>query len=523
VPIDPAYPPDRQSYILEDAGAAVLVTQRALLSGLTAPGTTVLELDADRAAIDRREPTAPDLDLDPEQAAYVIYTSGSTGRPKGVAVSHRSVTNLMDHMRREPGIDEHDVVVNVTTPAFDLSVPDWFLPLTSGARLFIVAPETTLDPDELAARIAEAAGTFMQATPTTWQLLVDSGWTGSHGLKIVCGGEPLPGGLAGDLLDRGAELWHMYGPTETTVWSSILRLTSGDGGPPPLGGPIANTRFHVVDRAGRHTPIGVPGELLIGGDGVALGYHGRPDLTAERFIADPFGGAGRLYRTGDLVRWRADGTLEFVGRADTQVKLRGFRIELGEIEAVLTAHPGVAAAVAVVREDVPGDRRLVAYVVAEGDPAPGSNDLRHLVRTRLPEYMVPSAFVSLDALPVTPNGKLDRAGLPNPSGIRPDTGRELVPPSTPVELALAEIWQDMLGIDQVGVDDHFFDLGGHSLSAVAMLARVHEELGIDLYLGTIFEAASIRALAEVITEELLSQAGDDDLRAALAEAEASES
>ncbi len=524
VPIDPAYPPDRQGFILTDAGASVLITQRRLLNGLVAGAAAALELDVDWPRIVRHEPTPPAIEADADQAAYVIYTSGSTGRPKGVAVSHRSVANLMAQMRRAPGLDERDVVVNLTTPAFDLSVPDWFLPLTSGARLFVVPHEVTLDPDELAARIAQAAGTFMQATPTTWQLLVDSGWTGSAGLKIVCGGEPLSRVLADALLERGAELWHMYGPTETTVWSSILRLEAGEG-PPPLGGPIDNTQFHVVDRDGRLVPTGVPGELLIGGAGVALGYHGRPDLTAERFVPDGFGGdpGARLYRTGDLVRRRSDGTLEFAGRADQQVKLRGFRIELGEIEAVLAAHPGVAAAVAVVREDVPGDRRLVAYVVSEGERAPAIQDLRQLARGRLPQYMVPSAFVMLDALPVTANRKLDRAALPAPSGARPDTGQAFAAPSTPVEEALAAIWREILGLDRVGVDDHFFGLGGHSLSAVAMLARVHDELGVDLFLGVIFETPSIRGLAETVTHRLLSEAGDEDLLLALAEVEAAES
>jgi len=521
VPIDPAYPPDRQAFILEDAGVSVLITQRRLLSGLTAGTVAHLELDADASRIARHEPTPPPIDADADAAAYVIYTSGSTGRPKGVAVSHRSVANLMTQMRRAPGLDEHDVVVNLTTPAFDLSVPDWYLPLTTGARLFVVPHEITLDPDELAARIAQAAGTFMQATPTTWQLLVDSGWTGSADLKVVCGGEPLSRALANELLERGAALWHMYGPTETTVWSSILQLRPGEG-PLPLGGPIDNTSFYVVDRHGRLTPMGVPGELLIGGEGVALGYHGRADLTGERFVPDRFGEdpAARVYRTGDLVRWRDGGTLEFIGRADDQVKLRGFRIELGEIEAVLAAHPGVAAAVAVVREDVPGDRRLVAYVVPAGDRSPSAHDLRHMARTRLPQYMVPSNFVTLESLPISANRKLDRGALPPPGGARPDTGRAFAPPSTPVEEALATIWRDMLGLERVGVDDHFFDLGGHSLTAVGMLARVHDEFGVELFLGSIFETSSIRGLAETITERLLSESDDEALLLVLAEVEA---
>jgi hypothetical protein len=304
------------------------------------------------------------------------------------------------------------------------------------------------------------------------------------------------------------------------VWSSILRLESGQG-PPVLGGPIDNTVFRLVDRADQLVPVGVPGELLIGGDGVALGYHGRPDLTAERFVADPHSDdpRARVYRTGDLLRMRPDGTFEFVGRADNQVKLRGFRIELGEIEAVLAGHPGVASAVAVIREDQPGDRRLVAYVVPEGERAPSMHDLRHLARSRLPQYMVPSTFVTLEALPLSANRKLDRKALPAPDGVRPDTGRSYVAPETPVEEALAAIWSEILRLERVGIDDHFFDLGGHSLSAVAMFARVHDVLGVDLELGSIFTTPSIRGLAETIAQRMLSQADDEELRLVLAEIE----
>jgi acyl-CoA synthetase (AMP-forming)/AMP-acid ligase II/acyl carrier protein len=385
----------------------------------------------------------------------------------------------------------------------------------------IVPHEATLDADELAARLARAGGTFMQATPTTWQLLVDGGWPGSASLRIVCGGEPLPRPLADALRERGAALWHMYGPTETTVWSSVLRLEPGEG-PPPLGGPIANTAFYVLDRHGEPVPTGVPGELYIGGAGVARGYRGRPELTAERFVPDPFGVApgARLYRTGDLVRWRADGTLEFLGRGDEQVKLRGFRIELGEVEAVLAAHPAVSAAAAAVREDTPGDRRLVAYAVADPAAPPTQHDLRALARARLPSYMVPAAFVLLDALPVSANRKLDRAALPAPGGARPALGRRYAAPETPVEEVLASIWREVLALDRVGVEDDFFDLGGHSLLAVKMLARLADELGVSLPLGAIFERATIRGLAEAVAEQLVREAGDAELRAALAEVEA---
>jgi amino acid adenylation domain-containing protein len=523
VPIEPTYPPQRQEFMLADAQAPVLITQERFLGAVDPRGASVVCVDRDWDRIGALAAEPLGIDTDPEQVAYVIYTSGSTGQPKGVEVTHGSVANLMSHMSRAPGIGPGDILANLTTPAFDLSVPDWYLPLTTGARLVIVPREATLDGVELADWLARAGATFVQATPTTWQLLVDAGWKGSAGLKIVCGGEALPRALADELRARGSSLWHMYGPTETTVWSSVLELEAGDG-PTPLGGPIANTSFYVLDRNHEPVPIGVPGELYIGGDGLARGYHGRPDLTAERFVPDPFaaGDGSRLYRTGDLVRWREDGTLEFLGRIDQQVKLRGFRIELGEIEAVLDSHHDVSAAAVSVREDSPGDQRIVAYVVPAGEHRPDAEQLRRLLKTKLPPFMVPSAFVVLEAFPVTPNGKLDRRALPPPNGTRPDLARSYVAPQSPVEEALAAIWRAVLGVDRVGLDDDFFDLGGHSMLAVRMLTKVHDELGLELSLGAVFEHSTIRELAGSMTAELLGQQDEAELADLLAEVEASE-
>jgi amino acid adenylation domain-containing protein len=521
VPVDPTYPTDRQAYIFADAQVRVLLTQESLLGGIDAGDATVVCVDRDGSRIAERSDAAPAVEADPEQLAYVIYTSGSTGRPKGVEITHRSVANLMAYMREQPGLSEDDVLVNLTTPAFDLSVPDWYLPLTTGARLVIVPREVTLDGIELAGALARAGATFVQATPTMWQLLVDAGWPGSNRLKVVCGGEALPRTLANDLVARAAELWHMYGPTETTVWSSILRLEAGDG-TPPLGGPIANTTFHLVDGNGEEVPIGVPGELLIGGAGLARAYHGQPELTAEKFVADRFGSSERLYRTGDLVRLRANGTLEFLGRIDHQVKLRGYRIELGEIEEVLAQHEDVRTAVAIVREDVPGDRRLVAYVVPSGSAAPSVEDLRALAKAKLPPFMVPSAIVTLDELPATPNRKLDRTTLPAPDGARPELERPYSAPNGPVEELLASIWRELLTVDRVGIDDDFFDLGGHSLLAVAMLSRVQDEFGVELPLGVAFARPTVRELAESVTAALLGEATEDELAELIGEPEASE-
>ncbi len=512
VPVDPSYPPERQEFMLSDAEVPVIVSQERLVGTLNPHGAQVICVDRDHELIAAQTEQAPVVDPDPEQTAYVIYTSGSTGRPKGVQVTHRSVANLIAHMRRAPGLGEEDVLANITTPAFDLSVPDWYLPLLSGARLLIIPREATTDGMALADWLARSGATFMQATPTTWQLLIDGGWAGSPALKIVCGGEALPRALVGELLSRGASLWHMYGPTETTVWSSILELRADTGGP-PLGGPIANTTFYVLDAHRRLLPVGVPGELHIGGDGLAAGYLRRPELTAERFVPNPFG-AGSVYRTGDLVRWRPDGTLEFSGRIDHQVKLRGYRIELGEIEAVLASHPGVTSAVAVVRELGPGDRRLLAYVVPAEDEL-DIDDLRRLLKRTLPPFMVPSAFIALQALPVSANGKIDRAALPLPDRAGPS--RSYAPPESPVQEALAEIWAEVLGVERVGIDDDFFDLGGHSLLAVKMLARVQDDFGVQLYLGGLFDRATVRALAEVVMLELLGDATDDEVASLLAE------
>jgi amino acid adenylation domain-containing protein len=518
VPIEPTYPPQRQELLIADAGAPMLITQERYLGTTDRRGRAVVSIDRDRHRLEAHADGPLQIDTGPDALAYVIYTSGSTGEPKGVEVRHRSAANLLAEMRVHPGVGESDVVANLTTPAFDLSVPDWYLPLTSGARLVVVPREATLDGVDLADWLVRMGATIVQATPTTWQMLIDTGWQGSEQLKVVCGGEALTRALAQELLARSASVWHMYGPTETTVWSSAIRLPPGDG-PPPLGGPTANTTFYVLDANRQPVPVGVPGELYIGGDGLARGYHGRPELTAEKFVENPFAraGEGRLYRTGDLMRWRESGTLEFLGRSDQQVKLRGFRIELHEIESVLGSDPAVAAAVVSVREDSPGDRRLVAYVVPADHEAPDHERLRRLLRSTLPPFMVPSMFVTLERLPVTPNGKLDRASLPAPDGARPNLERPYAAPEGPVEQALASIWREVLGLDRVGRHDDFFDLGGHSLLAVKMLARVHDSLGVSLALRQLFDGSTMSELAGALTAELLAEAKSDDVAHVLAE------
>ena len=519
VPVDPAYPAERRAYMVADAEAPVIVTQESLLEELAAQDGTLVCIDRDWPTISEETPFATDGRVASDALAYVIYTSGSTGRPKGVEIRHRSVVNLLTSMAEHPGVDEGDVVVNVTTPAFDLSVPDLYLPLVRGATLVVAPKEHTQDPGRLAALLDRCGATLMQATPTTWRMLVDAGWEGKHDLKIVCGGEALPRSLANELVERGASLWHMYGPTETTVWSSIMQLGRGNGSP-PIGGPIANTRFYVVDDHLEPVPIGVAGELLIGGAGVARGYRNRPELTAEKFFDDPFVDDGtRLYRTGDKMRRRADGTLEFLGRLDNQVKLHGYRIELGEIEAALDAHPDVRQSVVVIQEDGMGGSRLVAYVVGGEGAEPAIPDLRRQLAASVPAYAVPSSFVRLDALPLTANGKVDLKALPRPDGGRSDLASSYVAPRTPTEEALAAVWSDLLQVDRVGADDDFFELGGHSLLAVKMVARIRDTLGVELFLPTVFEHATLAALAEKVTAALLADSGELELLLAETELE----
>ena len=497
VPIDPSYPAERVAYMLQNAEAPVLVTEEALLDRLPSHDAHVVCIDRDWPAIEREPDTPPENRIEPENLAYVIYTSGSTGNPKGVEIPHRALVNFLWTMRERPGLENDDVLLAVTTLSFDIAGLELYLPLVVGARV-VIAPETaTANPAELA-RMIEAFGvTVMQATPTTWRMIVDAGWPGKPGLKALCGGEALPLALADALVDRQLQLWNMYGPTETTIWSTTTRITTR-GKPITIGKPIANTTLHVLDDALQPVPIGAEGELHIGGHGVARGYRGRQDLTAERFLPDPFDTApnARIYKTGDLVRYRADGEVEYIGRLDHQVKVRGFRIELGEIETVLSRHEAVRAAVAMAREDTPGDPRVVAYVIPNGKAA-NSADLREHVARSLPPYMVPSAIVTLESFPLTPNGKIDRKALPEPTRER-DAELAYVAPRTGLEQRLVKIWEHVLDITPIGVTDDFFELGVTSIVAAQLFARIEHELGHDLPLGAVFQAPTIERLAQLL-------------------------
>ncbi len=510
VPVDPDFPADRIALLLADSGALAALTTDELADRLPVPlpepmsGTgRVIRLDRD-AELLAGSPATPLPDgPSPDDLAYVIYTSGSTGRPKGVLLPHRPVVNFLLTMAERPGMAADDVVGAANTIACDMPVLDLYLPLLRGARIEMVPRALVTDGERLAERLGTAGVTYLQGTPTTWRLLQEVGWRPPAGFTALAGAEKVPADLAHWLHDAGARVWHLYGPTETAVWSTVHEV-AGSEDPLPLGGPVANTRLLVVDENLRRVPVGVPGELLIGGAGVADGYWQRPELTAERFVADPELGDQLVYRTGDVVRWRADGVLEFLGRSDFQVKVRGYRIELGEIESALRAHDAVRDAVVVVREDVPGDRRLTGYVdlmdPAGTDRSALVGELHAQCRHRLPEYMMPSALVVLDALPLTANrNKVDRAKLPAPDGTRPDLG-DYQAPRTADERRLAGIVGEVLGLDRVGVHDDFFALGGHSLLATRVVARIRAAFGMDVPVRTMFTHPTVAGLASTLPD-----------------------
>ncbi|MDH3276217.1 MAG: amino acid adenylation domain-containing protein, partial [Gammaproteobacteria bacterium] len=512
LPLDPTYPADRLAFMLEDAQAAAVLTQRPLADTLPDQIEKVICVDEDDSEARDEPGRNPGRAVNPDDIAYVIYTSGSSGKPKGVQIPHKAIVNLLRAMSQEPGITGQDTLYSVTTLSFDISVLELLLPITTGARVVIADSAVVYDGRKLLAEIKASAATMMQATPATWRLLLDAGWRQKLPLKILCGGEALSPQLASRLIDKGESLWNLYGPTEATIWSTIFKIdtniASGEAAV-PIGRPISNTRVLILDKSLQLVPIGVAGELHIGGVGLARGYLNRPELTVEKFIADPFSDdpGARLYKTGDLARLREDGNIEFLGRIDQQVKLRGFRIELGEIESTLADHEAVREAAVVIREDEPGDQRLVSYVVADEFNAPSVTDLRALVRSKLPEYMLPSAFILLDRLPLTANGKLDRNALPIPEGER-QSEETFVEPRSDLERQLVEIWLQVLKLERLGIHDNFFDLGGHSLLATQVVSRIRAQLGIELPLSEMFEHPTVAELAQVM--ESLPGAGADD-------------
>ncbi len=471
IPLDPSYPKERLDFILQEAKPKVALTQERLALDLGSIEARIVCLDADWALISRASSTSPSSAVGPEDLAYLIYTSGSTGKPKGVEIPHRAVVNFLHSMLREPGIAAADRLLAVTTLSFDIAGLELLLPIIAGARVVIAGQDVVGDGNRLAELIAESRISVLQATPATWRLLIEAGWKPSGSFKMLCGGEELPRELAAELLSAGGELWNMYGPTETTIWSAVSRVHAGEG-PVLVGPPIANTQFYILDPGLEPAPLGVPGELYIGGDGLARGYHKRPELTAEKFVANPFRNGEKMYRTGDLARALPDGAVEFLGRVDYQVKIRGFRIEPGEIEATLALHPDIRET-AVVARNGRGTKYLAAYFTTRNCREPDSMELKEFAARRLPAYMIPSYFVKLAALPRTPNGKLNRDALPAPDPDGSPLSRTIHPPRNGSEEKLVEICSEVLRLDRISIDDDLFQLGADSIQMFQIVARAN--------------------------------------------------
>jgi amino acid adenylation domain-containing protein len=506
LPIDPDYPADRVSFILQDAGASLLVTHKGFADGLPAHAAEVVDLDEDAYQIAACSDRPARVEVAQENLAYVIYTSGSTGRPKGVAVTHRSLVNHMSWMSGRFPLSASDAVLQKTPYTFDASAWEFFAPLLEGARLVVAAPGGHYDPDYLIRAINGEGVAVLQVVPTLLERLVEAeGFGRCESLRrVYCGGEALSPRLVARFSERlpSAELCNLYGPTEATI-DATYRVCEAGRDVTPIGRPVSNARAYVLDAHMRLAPAGVAGELYLGGECLARGYLNNPGLTAERFVPDTLSGeaGSRLYRTGDLARWDSAGELEYLGRADRQVKVRGYRIEAGEVEAALLSHSGVREAAVAAREDARGEKRLVAYVVAaDGAGAVDAGELREHVRGMLPEYMVPSAFVALEGLPLTSSGKVDRGALPAPEEAALDGGRAYVAPRTPVEELLARVWTTVLGLEEVGVEDNFFLLGGHSLLATQVVSRVREVFDVELPLRTLFERPTVAALARSVEQ-----------------------
>lgn len=502
VPLDPTYPPERLHLVIADADMALLITQSSLRTILPAQPMEILCIDE---AVEHwhSQPTTnlPDR-LRADHLAYVIYTSGSTGRPKGVQIPHQALSNFLQSVQQLPGFSAYDTLLAVTTLSFDIAGLELFLPLISGGTVHVASAAEVKDGQELLAHLLDADITVMQATPATWQLLLEAGWQGQKPLRALCGGEALPRDLALALCDTGCELWNMYGPTETTIWSAANPLTTVFESV-PIGNPLANTQLYVLDAHMQPVPVGVWGELYIGGEGLARGYNQQAGLTASRFLPHPFTpqAGARLFKTGDSVRYLANGMLEFSGRLDHQVKIRGFRIELGEIEVALSEHTAVHHCI-VTAWEADGQRQpskqLVAYLV--GEKQTSVEELRSFLMAKLPGYMIPSYFIWLDAFPLLPNGKTNRTALPLPEVSRPLLSTDYAPPQSAREQQIADVWQAVLHLDRVGIYDNFFDLGGHSL----LLAQIHNQLvqkmAVEITLLELFQYPTIQSLAHYLND-----------------------
>lgn len=509
LPLDPSLPRDRIEFMVKDARPSVILTLHRLVERLSAPSVPFLLLDDERCS-DRDSTEIPHPASGPSDLAYVLYTSGSTGIPKGVAVPHQGLSNLIMGFQKLLNLEPSDVVAAIAPLSFDIAGLEIWLPLVIGAKVVLSADSVGRNSFALADLLRDSKVTFLQATPAGWRGLFETGWRGDGTLKAVVGGEALPEDLADRVASQTREAWNAYGPTETTIWSTAKRLHPGER-PVSIGRPLANTTIFVLDPNGEPVPVGIPGEICIGGLGLARGYLNRPDLTAEKFIPNPIAElppamemtmppsvaalCTRLYRTGDLGRFLPNGEIECMGRLDHQVKLRGYRIELGEIENVLLRHPSVHQAVVVVREDTPGVRYLAAYVVRQDSTDPEGRALRRHLEDVLPPYMVPTVVTALPALPLSRHGKIDRAALPAPEQTHGQGSRAPIPARDAIEQALILIWEDLLAVRPIGVRDDFFELGGQSLLAVRLMVRVQERFGTMIPLGHFLQSPTVESLS----------------------------
>ena len=481
-PLDTDFPQERLSYMISDAHLRIIVTNDSVLARLPQCDARIISLDRDGPAIAGYSDTKPlIIGFNPECVAYVIYTSGATGTPNGVQIPHRAVVNFLTSMSDEPGLTQDDIVPALSPLSFDMAVLELFLPLCVGAVSLLVSREEAMNGALLADRLNRSGATVIQATPATWRMLHAAGWQGSSTLKILCGGEMFPRDLAKELLPKAGSVWNMYGPTEATVWSTCHQVSDAEK-PLLIGRPIANTKVYLLDRNLQPVPVGVKGELSIGGKGVALGYLNRPALTERNFIRNPFSenGGEMLYKTGDMAKFHGDGNIEFLGRIDNQVKIRGLRVELGEIESVLGASEAIDQVAVTTVAPSSEDVRLVAYIVPKADASYTITELRNYLRSKLPDYMIPQHFVELDAMPLTPNGKIDRKRLPVPTELCVESDETFAAARSAGEKYLSSLWCELLGKERVGIHDNFFEIGGYSLLSMIAVSRIEKETGTRL-------------------------------------------
>ncbi len=510
VPLDPVNPTNRLKVIIDDAQANFLITVENLIDTLPSDFNNVICLDRDETRIRACSTSNLFKKIDPDQLVYVNYTSGSTGKPKGVLIPHYAVVDHHLAIIKALNLGADEKIFSVASIAFDPSVQDFFLPLMIGAQVYIASHQEKTDGFQLKAALDKVKPTLMQATPSTWRLLLMANWEGHEHLSILCGGEGLSKELSNKLISRSRRLYNIYGPTETTIWSTLKRLegdralTHAESSYEPIGRPIENVQIYLLDNYQKPVPIGVAGEVYIGGIGVAPhGYFKRDDLNAEKFIANPFSNTpgDKLYRTGDMARYLVNGDLEYLNRADTQVKIRGFRIELGEIESAIDQFEGVQENIVIIREDKKDDKRLVAYCIPKQGLSIDFDELKKHLKSRLPDYMIPLAFVKMDQFPLTATMKVNRNKLPLPEATESALKRSFVPAESDLEKVVEKIWSALLDIPKISIDDDFFELGGHSLIAVNMITLLEKETGKKLPLATLLENSSIKKLARLLEDD----------------------